>query len=98
MTIKKSFIFYLAGPTLIFLAVFYMLGIVATESWNNIVEEGNKLRILPNITKPIGEFGDAIGISVLGIFVVIGVIIGLIITVLIFNGFFGNRPKISDND
>lgn len=97
MTIKRSFMFYLACPTLIFLAVFYMLGMVATEFWNDIVEEGNKLKVLPNIAKGIGEFGDGLGISVLGIFLAVGVIIGLIITVLIFIGFLGNKLKMYDD-
>ena len=79
------------------MAVFGILGMFATESWNNTVEDVSKFKVLPNIAKFIGEFGDVRGISVLGIFLAVGVIMGLIITVLIFTGFLGNRPKMSDD-
>ena len=75
--------------------IFGVSGIIATESWNNYVQEGDNFSYIPNIFKIIREFGEEKGFSVLGIFLTIGAFIGIIFTIAKFNGMLGKAPELS---
>ena len=98
MTNKRSYIFWLTAPVLISLLIFGIFGFLATQSWEEAVKEEQDQRFSFNILTNIGEWGIKNNISVLLIFLIFGVIMGLLITGLRFKGKLGYYPNPFNDD